>query len=244
MTTPEEGAVAANVQEANGDLGIATGMTRDDLVTATIAGLDTIKSTVMGTLFHLLEPANLTWRKQILDEINELKRVPGEMFVKLSHAPKLNAFIHEALRYEPPGSLINNAAVNDFDLSVGGRKYNIKSGTRIVTCIHALHQNEESWRRKVASDMAPLTEFDPNRFLRHANDIVGSYCFMPFGKGLRRCPGQGAGVMMVKVFIATFLSTNYNCKMTVPDNQTKDLTWFNIYSKATFDIHCDDEPMP
>lgn len=240
MTTPEEEAVAANVQEANGTLGIPIGMTRDDLVTATIAGLDTIKSTVMGTLFHLLEPANLSWRQQILAEINELKAVPGDMYVKLSHAPKLNAFIHEALRYEPPGSLINNAAVKDFDLAVGGQHFKIKSGTRIVTCIHALHQNEESWRQRVCDDMAPLDEFDPSRFLQRTDDIVGSFCFMPFGKGPRRCPGQGAGVMMVKVFIAAFLSHNYNCRMSVPENQTKDITWFNIYSKASFDTHCDD----
>ncbi|GAP85118.1 putative cytochrome P450 [Rosellinia necatrix] len=242
MTTPEDQTVASLVQEANDELGIPIGMTRDDLVTATIAGLDTIKSTVMGTLFHLLEPENEVWKRRILDEINELKQEPGDMFVKLSHAPVLSAFILEALRYEPPGSLINNAAVKDFELSFRGRQYNIKSGTRIVTCIHALHQNENSWRDRVDPHMAPLSEFDPNRFLGKTETIVNSYCFMPFGKGPRRCPGQGAGVMMVKVFVATFLTHNYNCRMIVPDNQTKDITWFNIYSKATFDIVCDDKP--
>ncbi|KAI1192918.1 cytochrome P450 [Nemania serpens] len=245
MATPESQAVASLVQEANDKLGIPIGMTRDDLVTATIAGLDTIKSTVMGTLFHLLEPENEAWKKRILEEINELKAAPGnDMFVKLSHAPILNAFILEALRYEPPGSLINNAAVKDFELSHRGRQYNIKSGTRIVTCIHALHQNEDSWRTRVDPDMAPLREFDPNRFLNKTETIIGSYCFMPFGKGPRRCPGQGAGVMMVKVFIATFLTSNSNVRMIVPENQTKDVTWFNIYSKATFDLVCDDKLEP
>ena len=191
MTILEEGAVAANVQEANDALGIPIGMTRDDLVTATIAGLDTIKSTVMGTLFHLLEPENLTWRQQILAETNELKAEPRDMYVKLSHAPKLNAFIHQTLRYEPPGSLINNAAVKDFDLSVGRRQYKIKSGTRIVTCIHALHQNEERWKKKVADDMAPLDEFDPTRFLHHANDIVGSFCFHAVWKRPPAVPWTG-----------------------------------------------------
>ncbi|KAI1146753.1 cytochrome P450 [Nemania diffusa] len=243
MKTPESQTVASLVQEANDELGIPIGMTRDDLVTATIAGLDTIKSTVMGTLFHLLEAENEVWKSRILNEINDLKAAPGDdMFVKLSHAPILSAFILEALRYEPPGSLINNAAVKDFELSHRGRQYNIKSGTRIVTCIHALHQNEDSWRTRVDPDMAPLAEFDPNRFLNKTETIVSSYCFMPFGKGPRRCPGQGAGVMMVKVFIATFLTNNYNCRMIVPENQTKDVTWFNIYSKATFDIVCDDKP--
>ncbi|KAI2629905.1 cytochrome P450 [Hypoxylon sp. NC1633] len=241
METPEDETVASLVQQANDELGIPTGMTRDDLVTATIAGLDTIKSSVMGTLFHLLEPENMHWRKQILDEINELKSKPGDMFVKLSHAPKLSAFILETLRYEPPGSLINNAAVKDFKLSANGQDYNIKSGTRIVTSIHALHQNEESWKKRVAPDMAPLDQFDPSRFLNHTDTIISSFCFLPFGKGPRRCPGQGAGLMMVKVFIAAFLTHNYNCRMAVPENQTKDITWFNIYSKATFEIICEDE---
>ncbi|KAI1359955.1 cytochrome P450 [Xylaria arbuscula] len=240
MRTPEKETVASLVQEFNDELGIETMMTRDDLVTATIAGLDTIKSSVMGTLFHLLEPENLHWRKQLLDEINELKQQPGDMFVKLSHAPKLNAFILETLRYEPPGSLINNAAVKDFDLSVKDTTYKIKSGTRIVTCIHALHQNEESWADRVDPNMSPLNVFDPSRFLDKTETIIKSYCFMPFGKGPRRCPGQGAGVMMVKVFIAAFLTNNFNCRMAVPENQTKDITWFNIYSKATFDIICDE----
>ncbi|KAI0517018.1 cytochrome P450 [Xylaria bambusicola] len=241
MRTPEEETVASLVQEFNDELGIPITMTRDDLVTATIAGLDTIKSSVMGTLFHLLEPENLYWKKQLLDEINELKQQPGNMFVKLSHAPKLNAFILETLRYEPPGSLINNAAVKDFNLSVKNMSYKIKSGTRIVTCIHALHQNEESWAQRVNPNMAPLNVFDPSRFLDKTETITRSYCFMPFGKGPRRCPGQGAGLMMVKVFIAAFLTNNFNCRMAVPENQTKDITWFNIYSKATFDVICNDE---
>ncbi|KAK3172898.1 hypothetical protein OEA41_006224 [Lepraria neglecta] len=87
MTTPEEGAVAANVQEANDALGIPIGMTRDDLVTATIAGLDTTKSTVMGTLFHLLKPENSTWRQQILAEINELKAESGDIYYDVSSTP-------------------------------------------------------------------------------------------------------------------------------------------------------------
>lgn len=239
MTTPEEGAVAANIQEANSALGIENKITRDDLTTATIAGLDPVKTTVMGTLFHLLKPENLSWRQQILAEIIELRAAPGEMHMKLSHASKLDAFMYEAMRYEPPGSLINNAAVKDFDLAVDGRQYRIKSGTRIVTCIHALHQNEDSWKKRVADDMAPLDEFDPSRFLNRSGNIVSSSCFMPFGKGPRRCPGQAAGVMMAKGFIAAFLSHNSNCRMSVPENQTKDVTWFNLFSKASFDIHCD-----
>ncbi|KAK2829883.1 hypothetical protein FQN49_007165 [Arthroderma sp. PD_2] len=241
MTTCEPETVAYMVQQANAKLGIPPHMMQDDLVAGTIAGLDTIKATVMGAVFHLLEPANVSWKQQIWEEINKLKTTPGNMYLRLSQAPKLNAFILEAMRYEPPGSLINNAAVKDFDLSVNGRDYKIKAGTRIVSCIHALHLDEGSWQKRVASDMAPLGKFDPSRFLEHKDTIAGSFCFMPFGKGLRRCPGQGAGLVMVKVFIATFISHNYNCRMAMPENQTINASWFNIHSKATFDIVCDDE---
>ncbi|RYP52652.1 hypothetical protein DL768_002208 [Monosporascus sp. mg162] len=238
MTTPEPQSVASHVQKTNDGLGIPKNNTRDDLMTATIAGLDTIKSAVMEALFHLLNPENELWKKRILDEINGLKARGGDMFTELSHLPTLSAFLLETLRYEPPGSLFNNKAVKDFDLSVHGRQYRIKSGTRIVTSIHGLHQNEENWRKRVGPDMAPLAEFDPNRFLNRTETIIGSGCFMPFGKGPRRCPGQGAGLMMVKVFIATFLTHNDNCRLAVPENLTKDASWFNLYSKASFDIVC------
>jgi hypothetical protein len=121
MNTPEEETVAANVQEANLAIGILDEITRDDLTTGTIAGLDPVKATLMGALYHLLRPANLSWRQQIMAEINEIKTQPGEMYIKLWHAPKLNTPIDETLRYDPPGSLLNKEAVNDFDLSSGDR---------------------------------------------------------------------------------------------------------------------------
>lgn len=241
MKTCDDDTVAYMVQKANDKLGIPRRMMQDDLVAATIAGLDTIKATAMGAVFHLLEPANDSWKQQIVQEIEELQEAPGDMYLKLSHASKLNAFVLEAMRYEPPGSLINNAATKDFQMSVAGRQYSIKAGTRIVSSIHALHLDEGSWQKRVAPGMAPLANFDPGRFLEHRDAISGSFCFMPFGKGLRRCPGQGAGLMMVKVFLATFISHNYKCRMLMPANQTIDASWFNIHSKATFDIVCDEE---
>ncbi|KAF3482141.1 putative cytochrome P450 [Arthroderma uncinatum] len=61
MCEPET--VAYMVQQANAKLGIPPRMMQDDLVAGTIAGLDTIKATVMGAVFHLLEPANVSWKR-------------------------------------------------------------------------------------------------------------------------------------------------------------------------------------
>ncbi|KAI0809774.1 cytochrome P450 [Xylaria sp. FL0064] len=241
MTTPEPKTVASNVQKSHENLGIPKYNTRDDIMTATIAGLDTIKSAVMEALYHLLSPDKEGWKRQIIDEINGVKARNGDMFTELSQLPILNAFLLETLRYEPPGSLFNNRAFKDFELSVHGRKYKIKSGTRIVTSIHGLHQNEENWKKRVGSDMAPLSEFDPNRFLQNSNSINSSGCFLPFGKGPRRCPGQGAGLMMTKVFLVTFLTYSNSWRLVMPEDLSKDASWFNLYSRAGFDIACDEE---
>ncbi|KAI1357938.1 cytochrome P450 [Xylaria arbuscula] len=241
MTTPEPRSVAAAVQKANENLGIPKFQTRDDLMTATIAALDTIKSAVMEALFHLLNPDNATWKQRILDEIKDVKERNGDLFAELAQMPVLSAFLLETLRYEPPGSLFNNRAVKDFDLSVHGKRYKIKAGTRIVTSIHGLHQNEENWRKRVGMEMAPLTVFDPNRFLKNADAINASGCYMPFGKGPRRCPGQGAGLMMTKVFLLAFLNHNPNCRLVLPEDLGKDAAWFNLYSRAGYEIVCDDK---
>ncbi|KAI1347582.1 cytochrome P450 [Xylaria sp. FL0043] len=238
MKNPEDGTVAALLQELNDDQGIRELFTLDDLITATFAGLDAVKSTVMGCIYHLLDPENAYWRSAIREEMEMLDKQPGDGDVKLMQAPILNSFVWESLRFEPPGSLINNAAVKDFELNYQGKKYKIKAGTRIVTSIHALHQHEESWR-VLAGDMSPLTVFDPNRFLKYGEKFLGSSCFMPFGKGPRRCPGQAAGVLMVKTFLKVFVQRDLNYRMALPENQSKDVTRFHVYSKATFNIICD-----
>ncbi|PNS14829.1 Isotrichodermin C-15 hydroxylase [Sphaceloma murrayae] len=240
MNNPEPGTVAAIVQDMNDSLGLDKVFTLDDLITATFAGLDAVKSTVMGCLYHMLNPAHSHWRQALLDELDNLDTQPGPMDVKLMNAPILNAFVYESLRFEPPGSLINNAAVEDFDLAHRGKIYKIKAGTRIVTSIHALHQNEASWR-EVAPDMSPLSVFDPNRFLDYGERLIGSSCFMPFGKGPRRCPGQAQGALMVKGFLKVFLQSTGRCRIVIPEGQTEESSRFHVYSHATFGLVCEDK---
>lgn len=241
MSHPEEGSIAARVQAENEALGIPSGMTRDDLVTATIAGLDTVKSTTMGTLWHILQERNASWKVAIMKEIEKASIDPAMTYAALGRCENLNAVMHETLRYEPPGSLINNEATRDFELTTSISSYKIKSGTRIVPCIHALHQNEYSWGEGLLDKTASLDQFDPSRFLIYGKDIVGSKYFMPFGKGPRRCPGQNVGALMVKSFIAAFLTRNAHSHIILPKGQARNITCFNILSVATYNIHCGSE---
>ena len=238
MSSPEEGSVAQRVQQENDAASIPSGMTRDDLVTATIAGLDTVKSTTMGTLYNILLDRNRSWRERIVTEIKPAIADRNTVHSGLAHCDNLNAIIHETLRFEPPGSLINNEATEDFELTASDRTYSIKSGTRIMPCIHALHSNDRSWQNELLEENTPLETFDPSRFLLHGKDIVGSKFFMPFGKGPRRCPGQNVGVLMVKCFVATFLSRSPESTIILPEGQSGDLTCFNILSRATYYVDC------
>ena len=238
MSTPELGTVAERVQRENATHGIPIHMTRDDLVTATIAGLDTIKFSTMSTLWNLLQPENMGWREKVLSEVSALQADSDNLHISLGHCSTLNAVVYESLRREPPGSLINNVATCNFTLQAGLGAYQIRAGTRIVPCIHALHRNRACWGLDALSKMSALNEFDPLRFIEYGDEIVGSPRFMPFGKGPRRCPGQGPGLLLVKTFVSIFLLQNPRCQVFIPKGQAPDQTNFNIMSRATYVIDC------
>ncbi|KAF0490309.1 cytochrome P450 [Gigaspora margarita] len=238
MKYPEKNSVSEAVQIDNAKYGVPLNMTRDDLITSTIAGLDTIKSTIMSTMWHLLNEDNMKWREMVLAEITPILENSENAYTELAHCKVLNAVIYEALRFETPGSLINNYATKDYDLIVREKTYKIKAGTRIVPNIHVLHYTEPCWPEY---NTIPLDVFDPSRFIGHDKEIVGSCYYMPFGKGPRRCPGQAVGMLMVRVFVAIFLARNFKCHITIPQDQANDVTYFNLSSRATFSIHCNTE---
>jgi cytochrome P450 len=178
---PERNTVSYNVMRANGQLGIPVQVTRDDLLTVSIAGLDTMQSMILASLWYLLLPENKEWKQRILTaNESDKERI-------------LEACITEAVRLDPPGSVINNKIIKDFEIDVSGRKYYLKTGTRIMQNIHALHAKYGD-------------AFRPERFLE-AQSRQGLYV-MPFGKGKRSCPGQTIGMVMAKNFVIEFITKN------------------------------------
>jgi Cytochrome P450 len=178
---PAPDSVSYDVMRANGELGIPIRITRDDLLTVSIAGLDTVQSMILASLWYLLLPENKEWRDKILasDEV-ERERI-------------VDACINEAIRLDPPGSVINNKTIKDFPLDVSGRKYRLKKGVRVMPNIHALHaQYGDAYR--------------PGRFLEAQGKR--SLYVMPFGKGRRSCPGQTIGVLMAKNYVKEFITKN------------------------------------
>lgn len=176
---PAPDTVSHDVIRANDETGIPRRITRDDLLTVSIAGLDTVQSMILASLWYILLPENDSWRRAILDSTDEERERVVE------------ACISEAIRLDPPGSVINNKLIKDFEIKVSGRRYSLRKGTRIMPNIHALHAEYGD-------------AFQPGRFLeKHGRSDV---YVMPFGKGRRSCPGRTIGTLMAKNYVTEFVT--------------------------------------
>ncbi|CAG8525815.1 16020_t:CDS:1 [Cetraspora pellucida] len=194
----------------------------DDLIVTTSSGLNIIKLTIMSIIWHLYNEKNSKWKTDILKEIHNIEID----YEKIAKCKILNAFIYEVLRYESSFSLLNNQAINDFDLDVNSRKYKIKKGTMIMPNAYVIHHNNSSW-----NETSDLNIFDPSRFIN--NNYLGSDFFIPFGKGIRRCSGKKYSLTIIRIFVFLFLLNYPEYKLEKNDNKN---IRFSLFSDINFNI--------
>jgi cytochrome P450 len=148
---------------------------RDELVTLLVAGHETTASSLAWLVARLArEPRVLT----------ELRReVDSE-----DGGPYLNATITEALRSRPvlPNTMPRYVAK---PITVGGWDY--EPGVSLVVNAYLMHHDAEIYPD-------PYT-FRPERFL---DEKPGTYTWIPFGGGRRRCLGSSFALLEMKVVIA------------------------------------------
>jgi cytochrome P450 len=196
---PGAGTVWEQVAKANEELGIPVKITRDDLLTVSIAGLDTVQNTILATLWYVLLPQHAEWREAIVSS-------DGERRDQL-----VEACVSESLRLSPPGSVINNMVIKNFRMDVSGREYLLKKGTRVMPNIHALHARYGD-------------AFQPERFLQEQSGTE-PYT-MPFGRGRRSCPGRNLGMVMAKSFLSRFMAAYPGAVVT--NTADKDIHFNNL----------------
>jgi cytochrome P450 family 135 len=150
---------------------------RDELVTLLVAGHETTATA-------------LAWAVERLARHPEkLDRLAAE--VAAGEDAYLKAVIVETLRLRPVISIVNRTLKEPFE--VGG--YTLPAGVKVAPCIYLVHRR---------ADVYPEPErFLPERFLEQP---PGTYTWIPFGGGVRRCLGGAFAQFEMEVVLRELVS--------------------------------------
>jgi len=133
---------------------------RDELLTLLLAGHETTATSLSWALERLLRhPA--AWER-LRDEA-----AAGE-------TAYIDATVKETLRLRPVLPLVVREL--QAPMEIGG--HHLPAGVRVAPCIYLMHRRPELYPEPAA--------FRPERFLDHT---PGTYTWIPFGGGIRRCLG-------------------------------------------------------
>lgn len=103
----------------------------------------------------------------------------------------LDAVVKETMRLCPAAPIVVRKLLEPMQL--GG--YTIPAGTTIAPCVHLVHRREDLYPD-------PLS-FRPERFLERP---AGTYTWIPFGGGVRRCLAASYAQLLMKQVISTVIS--------------------------------------
>ncbi len=102
----------------------------------------------------------------------------------------LDAVVKETMRLCPAAPIVVRKLLEPMEL--GG--YTIPAGTTVAPCVHLVHRRANIYPE-------PL-RFRPERFLERP---AGTYTWIPFGGGVRRCLAASYAQLLMKQVIATVL---------------------------------------
>ncbi len=103
----------------------------------------------------------------------------------------LDAVVKETLRFCPAAPIVVRKLLAPMEL--GG--YTIPAGSTVAPCVHLVHRRADVYPE-------PL-RFRPERFLERP---AGTYTWIPFGGGVRRCLAASYAQLLMKQVISTVVS--------------------------------------
>jgi cytochrome P450 len=134
---------------------------------------------------------SLAWTfERLLRNPEKLERAQAEVR-EGGDGSYMDAVIKETLRLCPPVPVVVRRLLEPMRL--GG--YDLPAGTTVAPCIHLIHRNEAIYPH-------PL-RFEPERFLGRQ---PGTYTWIPFGGGTRRCLAASYAEMEMKRVLRTVFS--------------------------------------
>jgi cytochrome P450 family 135 len=150
---------------------------RDELMTLLVAGHETTATALSWTL------ERITRHPDVMARLFEERREGGDEY--------LDAVIKETLRLRPVVPAVVRCLAEPMEL--GGRT--LPAGVNIAPSIYLLHRRP---------DLYPEPEaFRPERFLDRP---PGTYEWIPFGGGIRRCLGASFALFELRVVLSTILA--------------------------------------
>jgi cytochrome P450 family 135 len=146
---------------------------RDELLTLLVAGHETTATALSWAM------ERLTRHPEKLERLRAEAEAGGD-------APYMTATIQETLRLRPVIVLVVRKLTEPVEL--GG--YELPAGVSATPCIHLVHRDPEIYP-------------EPDRFLpeRFLDNPPGTYTWIPFGGGIRRCLGAAFAQFEMEVVL-------------------------------------------
>jgi cytochrome P450 len=154
---------------------------RDQLITLLIAGHETSAGQLAWTFERLTRETSA--HERLIAEIDA-----GE------NDEYLTATVHEILRHRPVFPVTNGRLVKE-PVTIGGHTY--PPGIMVSAATHLIHHDSAIYPDPYA--------FRPERFL---DEQPGTYTWIPFGGGRRRCLGASFTQVEMKVVLRTVFGQN------------------------------------
>ncbi|MFA4928946.1 MAG: cytochrome P450 [Patulibacter sp.] len=162
---------------------------RDELMTLLVAGHETTANSLSWALERLIRHPDALQRLQ--DEVRE-----GETDVWM------DAVCRETLRLCPVISIVVREIQEDVEIA----GHVIPKGARVVPCIHLVHRRPDIYPDPDA--------FKPERWL---DQTPGTYTWIPFGGGVRRCLGASFALFEMKTILGEIVRSMDLQTTTAPD---------------------------
>jgi cytochrome P450 family 135 len=157
--------------------GLSDSELRDELMTLLVAGHETTASALSWGFEQLLrDPA-------VLERVTRAAVEDDDAY--------LEATVKEILRRRPVLPIAQPRRIKR-PVEIGGREY--PAGPAFTACIYLLHHDERVYPEPYA--------FRPERFL---DGSPGTYSWIPFGGGVRRCLGASFATFEMKTVLRTVL---------------------------------------
>jgi cytochrome P450 len=151
---------------------------RDELMTLLVAGHETSATALAWALEALTRhPAALSRLREEIDDGDD--------------DTYLDAVVKETLRLRPVIALVLRRLIEPME--IGGRL--LPAGVTVAPCIYLVHRRADVYENPRA--------FRPERFLENQ---PGTYTWIPFGGGVRRCLGASFAQLEMKVVLRELVS--------------------------------------